>query len=202
MPKVMAAFTLTIVARRNEVHAKKSISVKISFIEQIKNFLQKVSLSSQDTEKVLAALDMEEKRAKEQAKGEVINLKNQLSQVETKLQKLLDAYLDDALTQKEYAAKKDILIFQKVALNEKITDFETKGLSWLEPAREFVKSLNQATNLIQTDNLSELPTFLKNIGSNHILRNREFVFTPKIEYELVAERSEANQNSLTFPFWC
>ncbi|KKT00144.1 MAG: hypothetical protein UV77_C0006G0011 [Candidatus Nomurabacteria bacterium GW2011_GWA1_43_17] len=31
------------------------------------------------------------------------------------------------------------------------------------------------------------------------MRNREFVFTPKIEYELVAERSEANQNSLTFP---
>ena len=26
--------------------------------------------------------------------------------------------------------------------------------------------------------------------------------SPKIEYELVAERSEANQNSLTFPFWC
>jgi len=34
------------------------------------------------------------------------------------------------------------------------------------------------------------------------MRNREFVFTPKIECELVAERSEANQNSLTFPFWC
>ena len=30
------------------------------------------------------------------------------------------------------------------------------------------------------------------------MRNREFVFTPKIEYELVAERSEGNQNSLTF----
>ena len=26
--------------------------------------------------------------------------------------------------------------------------------------------------------------------------------SPKIEYKLVAERSEANQNSLTFPFWC
>ena len=33
------------------------------------------------------------------------------------------------------------------------------------------------------------------------MRNREFVFTPKIEYELVAELSEANQNSLTFPLW-
>ena len=34
------------------------------------------------------------------------------------------------------------------------------------------------------------------------MRNREFVFTPKIEYELVAERSEANQNPLQFAFWC
>ena len=89
-----------------------------------------------------------------------------------------------------------------MSLSEKITDFETKGLSWLEPAREFVKSLNQAANLMQTDNLSELPTFLKNIGSNHILRNREFVFTPKIEYKLVAERSEANPTYLQFPTWC
>ena len=34
------------------------------------------------------------------------------------------------------------------------------------------------------------------------MRNRQFVFTPKIEYKLVAERSEADQKSLTFPTWC
>ena len=41
------------------------------------------------------------------------------------------------------------------------------------------------------------------------MRNREFVFAPKIPYDLVAEHhacrqagSEANQNSLTFPTWC
>ena len=34
------------------------------------------------------------------------------------------------------------------------------------------------------------------------MRNRQFVFAPKIEYELVAERSEANQNSLQIPTWC
>ena len=170
--------------------------------EQIKSFLQKVSLSSQDTEKVLAALDSEQDKAREDAQGEVSVLKEQLSQVETKLQKLLDIYLADALSTEEYAAKKQSLLSQKMSLNEKITDFETKGLSWLEPAREFVKSLNQAANFIQTDNLSELPTFLKNIGSNYILRNREFVFTPKIEYKLVAERSETNQNRLQFPTWC
>ncbi len=170
--------------------------------EQIKSFLQKVSLSSQDTEKILAALNNEQDKAREDAQSKVSVLKEQLVQIEAKLQKLLDIYLADALSTEEYAAKKQSLVSEKMSLNEKITDFATKGLSWLEPAREFVKSLNQAANLVQTDNLSELPTFLKNIGSNHILRNREFVFTPKIEYELVAERSEANQNRLKFPIWC
>ena len=170
--------------------------------EQIKNFLQKVSLSSQDTEKVLAALDAEEAQAKEQAQGEVVNLKNQLAQIEAKLQKLLDAYLADALSTEEYAAKKQSLVSEKLVLNEKITDFETKSLSWLEPAREFVLSLNQAEKLMKLDNLSELPTFLKNIGSNHILRNREFLFTPKTPYDLVAERRVSRREALTFPTWC
>src|SRR3989338_5783955 len=42
----------------------------------------------------------------------------------------------------------------------------------------------------------------KNIGSNHILRNRQFFFAPKIQYELVAERSDANPSNLQFPTWC
>ncbi|MCI0566124.1 recombinase family protein [bacterium] len=171
-------------------------------VVQIKSFLQKVSLSSQDTGKVLAALSAEEVQAKEQAQNEVINLKAQLLQLEVKLQKLLDVYLDDALTQKEYAAKKDILISQKVVLNEKITDFEQKGVSWLEPAREFVLSLNQAAKLLESENLSEMTTFLKNIGSNHILRNREFLFTPKNPYDLVAETRPRRGEALTFPTWC
>jgi len=170
--------------------------------KQIKNFLQKVSLSSQDTEKVLAALDAQEVQAKEQAQSEVVNLKNQLVQNETKLAKLLDVFLSDALSTEEYAAKKQSLVSEKMMLTEKIGDFEQKGLSWLEPAREFVKSLNQAAKLIESENLSELPTFLKNIGSNHILRNREFLFAPKIPYDLVAERRVSRREALTFPTWC
>ncbi|KKS43500.1 MAG: Recombinase, partial [Candidatus Kuenenbacteria bacterium GW2011_GWA2_42_15] len=169
--------------------------------KQITSYLQKVSLSSQDTEKVLAALDSEQDKAREDAQAEVSVLKEQLAQVEAKLQKLLDIYLADALSTEEYAAKKQSLLSQKMSLSEKITAFETNGLSWLEPAREFVLSLNQATNLLSSPNPTAMTTFLKNIGSNHILRNCEFVFTPKIEYKLVAERSEANLSNLQFPTW-
>ena len=92
-------------------------------ITQIKNFLQKVSLSSQDTKKVLAALDSEQDKAIEDAQGQVGALKTELVQIEIKLQKLLDVYLDDALTQQEYAAKKQSLLSQKMSLSEKITYF-------------------------------------------------------------------------------
>ena len=165
---------------------------------QIKSFLQKVSLSSYDTERVLAELDKEEMHAREQAKTTVQNLKTELTTVEQKLEKLLDVYLAETITTEEYALRKEKLVKQKVGLQEQVRDFEQKGLSWLEPAREFVLSLNQAAKLLESENKTEMTTFLKNIGSNCILQNRQLIFSPKIQYELAAERSGAASNSLRF----
>ena len=86
-------------------------------------------------------------------------------------------------------------------MQEQTRDFEQKGLSWLEPAREVVLSLNQAAKLLETENKSEMTTFLKNIGSNCILQNRQLIFSLKIQYELAADPpvgGEAASNSLRF----
>ncbi|MBI4158145.1 MAG: recombinase family protein [Candidatus Yanofskybacteria bacterium] len=172
-----------------------------ALIEQISFFLQKVSLSSQDTEKVLAKLSKDENQAKEMAKTTVQNLKNQLSEVEFKLDNLLDLYLAKGLSQDEYVLKKQKILTAKLELQEKTKDFEQKGLSWLEPAREFVLSLNQAAKLLETKNYLEMPTFLKNIGSNHILRNRQFCFEPKIPYDSVAAAAGGSSPDLLFSNW-
>ena len=170
--------------------------------EQIKNYLQKVSLSNQDTKKVLFELEKEEVQAKEQAKSIVQNLKSNLKEIEIKLEKLLDLHLIDQLSTEEYSAKKQKFVSQKLEIQDKINDFEQKGLSWLGPAREFVLSLNQATKLLSSDNKGEIKTFLKNIGSDCILQNRQFKFSAKIPYDLVAKRSEATAENLQFPVWC
>jgi len=169
-----------------------------NLFEQIKTFLQKVSLSSQDTEKVLFELDKEEEQAKEQAKTTVQNLKIQLKEIETKLEKLLDLHLADQLFTDEYSSKKQKFITQKLEIQDKINDFEQKGLSWLGLAHEFVLSLNQATKLLSSDNKEETKTFLKNIGSDYILQNRQLKFSVKKPYDLVAERSEATTENLQF----
>jgi len=170
-------------------------------IKQIKTYLQKVSLSSQDTKKVLAELEKDELYAKEQAKITAQNLKEELLQIDKKLEKLMDVYLNEVISTEEYTGRKQKLLTKKVELQERIKDFEQKGLSWLEPAREFVLKLNQAEKLVLSQNESEMTTFLKNIGSNHILQNRQLIFSPKIPFNLVAERSEATNKSLTFPYW-
>ena len=159
-------------------------------------------MSSQDTEKILFELNKEEQQAKEQAKSTVQNLKEELGQIEQKLEKLLDVYLAEVITTEEYTARKQKLLTKKVELEERIRDFEQKGLSWLEPAREFVLSLNYAEKLRNSESYQAMKTFLKNIGSNHILQNQKLNFSWKIPYNLVAERSEATNQSLTFSQWC
>jgi antirestriction protein len=95
--------------------------------KQITSYLQKVSLSSQDTEKVLAELQKDEKRAKEEAKTTVQNLRVELTEIEGKLEKLLDAYLGEIISATDYKARKEKLLTQKIELGEKVRDFEQKG---------------------------------------------------------------------------
>ena len=159
-------------------------------------------MSSQDTEKVLEELKKDELKAKEETKILVQNLKKELGEIETKLEKLLDVYLAEVISTEEYTARKQKILTRKLELQEKIRDFEQKGLSWLEPAREFVLKLNYAEKLLNSENYPEMKTFLKNIGSNHILQNQKLSFCWKFPFNLAAERSEAAHKSLTFTEMC
>ncbi len=170
-------------------------------IEQIKTYLQKVSLSSQNAEKVLAELEKDELKAKEETKILVQNLKKELAEIETKLEKLLDVYLNEIISTEEYTARKQKILTQKLELQERIRDFEQKGLSWLEPAREFVLKLNYAEKLLNSENYPEMKTFLKNIGSNHILRNQKLIFSFKFPFNLAAEPRSGEAETLTYPKW-
>ena len=190
--------------KKREMCSQKYVREEI-LSEQITNFLQKVSLPSQDAEKVLRELDKDEQKAKEDSKIAVQNFKSELVDTEVKLDKLLSAYLDEVITSEEYAAQKQKMLDQRVELKEKIYKIEDKGVSWLEPARAWVKSLNQAENLLKSGDKSKMTTFLKQIGSNHILIDKSFSFSPKKPFQILAERRETRReltsSSLHFPNW-
>ena len=78
--------------------------------------IPKVSLSSQDTGKVLAELRKDGERARVEAKTTVQNLKIELSEIEVKLEKLLDAYLGEIISADDYKTRKGNFITRKVEL--------------------------------------------------------------------------------------
>ncbi len=186
--------------KKRTVCSQKYIREEV-LTEQVKGFLQKVSLPSQDTEKVLRELDKDEQKAKVNNHATLQTLKSEIADIGVKLDKLLSAYLDEIVSAEEYATQKEKLLARKVECNEEISEIENGSVSWLEPARAFVKSLNHATELVRSGDKSEMTAFLKQIGSNHILIDKSISFSPKIPYKLAAERSEAGNSHLQFPFW-
>ena len=190
--------------KKREACSQKYIREEL-LVEQVKIFLQKVSLSSQDAEKVFSELNKDEQKAKEDSKSVLESLKNELVEIENRLNKLLSAYLDEIVFEEEYLAQKQKMLDQKVDLKEKIREIEDGIVSWLEPAREFVKSLNQAQNLLESRDKAEMTTFLKQIGSNHILIDKTFSFLANGPLQIVAERRlrrrEAPSSNLQNPDW-
>ena len=154
---------------------------------------------------VLRELDGDEQKAKTDNHDILQNLKSEIADIGTKLDKLLSAYLDEIVSAEEYAAQKEKLLARKVEYTEEITGIENGSVSWLEPARAFVKSLNHAAELVRSGDKAEMTTFLKQIGSNHILIDKSFSFSPKKPFQILCERRvsrrELTSSNLHFPNW-
>jgi hypothetical protein len=114
--------------KKREMCSQKYVREEL-LAEQVKSFLQKVSLPSQDTEKVLCELDKNEQKAREDSKVFVENIKSELADIEMKLDKLLSAYLDEIISTDEYATQKQKMLDHRVEIKEKIREIEDKGVS-------------------------------------------------------------------------
>jgi len=139
--------------------------------EQINDVIKNVSLPPSWADKMLAKL--EEDREQEAQDGTLYaqNLKSEISVIDEKLEKLLDAHLNSVISKEEYASKKQKLLNRKIEISEKLDDFEKKGNYWLEPMRLFILDSKQAEIIASKENLPVKRDFLKKIGSNPLLRD-------------------------------
>ena len=138
-----------------------------NFAEQIKEMCQKVSLPDEWREKFLAKLEIENAETRHSSDLFAQNLKTELEKVKTKINRLMDAYLEGDLELPEFQMKKNDLMSEKKTLEEKLSDFERKGNHWLELVRNWIIEANQAKNFVLSDNFSEMktPPFYKKGGA-------------------------------------
>ena len=161
--------------------------------EQISKILQKVSLSSAWTKKMITELDKEKESNQQTKLSFAQNLKLEIKKCEEKLDKLLDAHLEETISKDEYLPKKQKILNQKIGISEKLRDFEQKGNRWLELCKEFVLMTNQARIIALHGNFFEKRNFLKKIGSNPLLRDKKIILNPGGAWKILIQFNLANR---------
>ena len=126
--------------------------------------------------------------------------------MKTKINRLMDAYLEGDLELPEFQMKKNDLMNEKKTLEEKLSDFERKGNHWLELVRNWIIEANQAKNFVLEGNFSEMQNFLKKIGSNRRIFDQRLFVDFKKPFDLLAKlpaeaRGEAPSEATNSIWW-
>jgi len=173
---------------------------------QIAKFIQKVSLSDEWTKKIIEELERDRNGSLHSSASQQQNLENKVKEMDDKISKLIDIYLEGSITLEEYQHKKEDFINEKRKLQESAKDFAAGSNSWFEPARDFVTLLNRAEYAVKEGNLESQKEFLEKIGSNFILKERRLVFStqstlrPFFEAAPYPNQRRGWESSPLFPF--
>ena len=157
---------------------------------QIKEEIKKVSLSSAWANASINYFENEKMKSAQAESSFAQKLRDELVEIETKLDRLLDLQLDGSLSPAEYTAKKHKLILAKKDLEEKISAFGRKSNNRFELAINFIKEANQAEKYAQQENPERIRDFFKKIGSNFRIADRTLFLDFKNAFK-IAEKYHA-----------
>ncbi len=159
-------------------------------IKEIKSLASQLSIPDDWAQKMLAELDCENGKYTESNQQALNELQAQKLDTESKMQKLLDFYLEGSVSLEEYQSKKQYLLNQKVQYQEKLASISSINKNRLEPIREFVQASQQAKILTLEPENQQLFSFLKNIGSNFILKGKKLVPELRAGWRVIAKNRE------------
>ena len=169
-----------------------------ALVEQMKSVIQKVFIPDDWAENVLAELDREKTSIQNEGLSFVQNLKSRKTEVEQKIDRLLDIYIEGkGISPDEYQAKKAKLLGEKADIDQEIRDFEQKGNNWLEPMREVILLSSQAKIFLSQGDKTQIRAFLKNVGSNFMLNSKRLEISPKNGWRARV----AGEPMTSFPNW-
>ncbi len=142
--------------------------------KQIRKTISDVAIPEGWGNKWYKWLERDELLEKQTKDENITTHEEELKTLETKLNLLLDSYLDNVIDADTYKKKKNELFEEKLKKEEGITRIQTNGSSWLGPMREFVDSSLGLTKIARAKNTcEEIAFFAKTVGSDFFLTNRQ-----------------------------
>ena len=120
---------------------------------QIKSVIQKVSLCDEWTKWIIEQFERDRNDSLHSGEAQQQNLEVKIKEMDAKISKLIDIYLEGTITLEEYQRKKEDFINEKRKLQEATKDFAAGQVSWFEPARDLITLFNRAEYAVKEGNL-------------------------------------------------
>jgi site-specific DNA recombinase len=154
--------------------------------EQVSAALQAVSLPPEDADWMLGELQNRQAKAQTAASAAKKGVRTELSEIDGKLERLQDAYLEELVSLEEFRTTKNRLTVQKAELRARLDRIEAGGRNRLEPVARFIKASRATGFVAQGDDDEKIRDMLKTVGSNRHLRDGELFLTPVGAWQLLA----------------
>ena len=151
---------------------------------QIQEEIKKVSLPLDWTKWMIA--ENAKDRQSETQSSEIFSqkTKDEISLLDSKVEKLMNLYLENVLSLEEYRDSKNKLVNQKKLLKEKLSAFEQKANNRFELTEKFLKYNMELAN--EGTNKEKLHLF-KKVGSNFQIKDRTVLFEPRGAWKILSE---------------
>ena len=106
--------------------------------------------------------------------SQINSLEEELDVCRSKLDRLLDIHVNGDINASEYRIKKNKIVCDSNEIESKILEIQEKGSDWLELLEQSLKTCNQAHHSVNKKDFIHMGKILKKVGSNPILKQREY----------------------------
>jgi site-specific DNA recombinase len=145
---------------------------------QLSDLLKAYAMPDDWAQDLRTMLNKDERQEQKTSNAFIATAQEKVQSRQTKLQRLLDGYLDQDIDRETYVTKKAELLSQKKSLQEQIAKLTYTNTAWVEPMRAWINKANALRTVSTEDNLQAKKVAAKEIfGSNLILKNKQARFT-------------------------
>ena len=141
---------------------------------QLSNLLNEYALPKSWKITLTKMLDTDESQAEQSTGVFIADATNRIGTLQSKLQRLLDSYLDQDIDRETYLAKKAELMGEKKSLEEQNSKLTLTSTAWVEPMRQWITKANSICHTAQSADLNGKKVLAKEIfGLNLILKSQK-----------------------------
>ena len=162
---------------------------------QVAAYFRHIAVSPIVADEMIGELETERQEYTADRKDMISSIRGKIQGVNDRIGRLTAAYTAEALSREEFRIAKNECAIERRGFEDQLITLERKRSSWLEPAIKFVNDTKQGVFLTENGSETQRLDFLRKVGSNLKIADREIQVTPRGAWKLVVDSGRIAQTT-------